>query len=99
MSEMPPSSETIRFPVAGMTCVSCVNRITRAIRKLDGVARVDVDVRRETATVVREPASVSDAALAAAVAAAGYQADLAAAEILLTTARPSLLGRLLRRAS
>ena len=91
--------QTVRFPVAGMTCTSCVNRITRAIRKLDGVTRVDVDLRRETATVVREPASASDATLAAAVAEAGYEADLAAAVILPTTQRPSVLARLLGRAS
>lgn len=92
-----PGLETVRFPVAGMTCTSCVNRITRAIRKLDGVTRVDVDLRRETATVVREPASVSDAALAAAVSEAGYEADLGSAEILPTVPHRSLLDRLLGR--
>jgi Cu+-exporting ATPase len=76
VSESSSAAETIRFPVAGMTCGSCVNRITRAIRKLDGVTKVDVDLRKETATVRREPALVSNAALAAAVAAAGYEADL-----------------------
>jgi len=68
--------EAIRFPVAGMTCGSCVNRIVRAVRRLDGVTKVSVDLRRETATVRRDPALVSNAALAAAVAAAGYEADL-----------------------
>jgi Cu+-exporting ATPase len=93
------SAQTIRFPITGMTCTSCVVRITRAIRKLDGVTRVEVDLRRETATVVREPASVSDAALAAAVGEAGYQADMQAATTLPTVERPALLGRLLRRTS
>lgn len=74
--------ETIRFPVAGMTCVSCVNRITRAVRKVDGVSKVSVDLRHETATVRRAPALVSNAALAAAVAAAGYQADVDAAVVV-----------------
>jgi Cu+-exporting ATPase len=79
VSESTPTSETIRFPVWGMTCGSCVNRITRAVRKLDGVTKVTVDLRRETVTVRREPALVSNAALAAAVAEAGYEADLAVA--------------------
>ncbi|MDA8202634.1 MAG: heavy-metal-associated domain-containing protein [Chloroflexi bacterium] len=74
-----PVVETIRFPVEGMTCVSCVNRIERAVRKVEGVRRVRVDLGHETATVSREPALVSDAALAAAVEGAGYRADLAAA--------------------
>lgn len=99
MSETSPTAETIRFPVAGMTCGSCVNRITRAIRKLDGVTKVDVDLRRETATVRREPALVSSAALAAAVADAGYEANLDAAVVVPPggAASHGLLGRLLRR--
>ena len=93
-----PSSqvETIRFPVVGMTCGSCVNRITRALRKLDGVARVTVDLRRETATVSREPALVSNAALAAAVADAGYAADMAAAVTVSPDQRQGFVARLLR---
>ncbi len=89
--------ETIRFPVAGMTCGSCVNRITRAVRKLDGVTKVQVDLRRETATVRREPALVSNAALVAAVEAAGYEADLDAASVVPTEDRKSLFDRLTGR--
>lgn len=89
--------ETIRFPVSGMTCGSCVNRITRAVRKLDGVARVTVDLRKETATVRRDPALVSNAVLAAAVAGAGYEADITSAVVIPTGEARSLLGRLLRR--
>jgi copper chaperone CopZ len=90
-------SETIRFPVRGMTCGSCVSRITRAIRKLDGVERIDVDLGRETATVRREPALVSNAALAAAVEAAGYEADLDAAVPVEPGEARGLLARLLGR--
>lgn len=96
-----PASETIRFPVRGMTCSSCVSRITRAIRKVDGGGRVAVDLRTETATVCREPATASDAALAAAVAEAGYVADLGAAIGVPTVDRPGplqRLGRFVRRA-
>ena len=96
MSGTPPSAETIRFPVSGMTCSSCVNRITRAVRKLDGVTRVAVDLRRETATVSREPALVSNAALAAAVAEAGYEADLTAAVTISPDQRQGFVARLLR---
>lgn len=97
MTNDSPTLETIRFPVAGMTCGSCVNRITRAVRKLDGVTRVDVDLRRERATVRREPALVSDAALAAAVADAGYEADLGAAVVVPPGQERGFLARLLGR--
>jgi copper chaperone CopZ len=89
--------ETIRFPVRGMTCASCVNRITRALRKVPGVERVKVDLGRESATVARDPSLTTDAALAAAVAAAGYEADIEAAVLLPTIERPSLVARLLAR--
>jgi Cu+-exporting ATPase len=88
--------ETIRFPVSGMTCSSCANRITRAVRRLDGVTRFAVDLRRETATLSREPALVSNAALAAAVAEAGYEADLAAAATVSPHERQGFVARLLR---
>lgn len=98
MSAPGPTSETIRFPVRGMTCGSCVNRIMRAVQKLDGVTKVHVDLRRETATVRREPALVSNAVLATAIAAAGYEADVEAATVLTPGSDRSLLDRLLGRA-
>ena len=97
MSETSPTVEAIRFPVAGMTCTACVNRITRAVRRLDGVSKVDVDLRHETATVRREPALVTNAALAGAVRKAGYEADLSAAVIVPLAETRGLLGRLLSR--
>lgn len=104
MSAPGSATETIRFPVRGMTCGSCVNRIMRTVKKVPGVTKVSVDLRHETATVRREPSATSDqslasdAALAAAVAAAGYEADLGAAEVLSPGADRGLLDRLLGRA-
>lgn len=89
--------EIIRFPVRGMTCASCVNRIIRAVGKVPGVAKVSVDLRHETATVRRERPLVPDAALAAAVAAAGYEADLSVAEVLPPGSDRGLLERVLGR--
>ncbi|MFH0750489.1 MAG: cation transporter [Chloroflexota bacterium] len=89
--------ETIRFPVEGMTCVSCVGHIEHAVRAVEGVRRVRVDLRHETATVSREPALVSNAALAAAVEAAGYRADLASAVAVPADEALNWLARLLHR--
>jgi Cu+-exporting ATPase len=97
VSATSPAAETIRFPVRGLTCGSCVNRIVRAVGKVEGITKVRVDLRTETATVRREPALVSNAMLAAAVADAGYEADLGAAEVLVPGTDRSLLERIRRR--
>jgi Cu+-exporting ATPase len=80
-----------------MTCSSCVNRIVRAVQRIDGVTKVSVDLRQETTTVRREPALVSNTALAAAVAAAGYEADVEAATVLPLGSHRSFLHRILGR--
>lgn len=92
-----PTADAIRFPVAGMVCGSCVARITRAVKRLDGVSAVRVDLRREVVTVRRESARVSDADLAAAVAAAGYEADLSGAVAVDVEETRGLLDRLFGR--
>lgn len=90
--------ETIQFPVLGMTCSSCASRITRSLRKLDGVERVEVDLRRETATVRRDVGLVSNTALANAVATAGYEANIeAAVAVPPSVDRPGIAARLFAR--
>jgi copper chaperone CopZ len=89
--------ESLRFPVRGMTCSSCVNRITRSLKKVDGISRIRVDLGDETATITRTRGHASDADVAAAVAAAGYEADLSAAAVVPTDTRTGLLHRLLGR--
>ena len=76
MTEPLPSIEIVSFPVEGMTCASCVNRITRFLRKVDGVEGANVNLASESATVRFDPRVVSFPDLAAAVDAAGYVARL-----------------------
>ena len=71
-----PSTRTIAFPVDGMTCASCVNRITRFLERVDGVEAANVNLATETATVEFQPERTTVAALGAAVEAAGYDARL-----------------------
>ncbi len=66
--------EIVSFPVEGMTCASCVNRITRFLNKVDGVEEANVNLASESATVRYDPAKVDVAGLVAAVDAAGYVA-------------------------
>ncbi|MHB8961229.1 MAG: heavy metal translocating P-type ATPase [Candidatus Limnocylindrales bacterium] len=66
--------EIVSFPVEGMTCASCVNRITRFLSKVEGVEEANVNLASESATVRYDPSRVDVAGLVAAVDAAGYVA-------------------------
>ena len=68
--------EIVSFPVEGMTCASCVNRITRFLRKVDGVDDANVNLAAETATVRFDPSRARVGDLADAVEAAGYVARI-----------------------
>lgn len=87
-------NEHVRFPVEDMTCGACVSRITRAVRKLEGVEAVRVDLGDETATVRFDQARTNLAAIGAAVAQAGYRARLAEAQPFTPEPRRGLLARL-----
>ncbi len=76
----PPAA--VRFPVEGMTCASCVNRIERYLRKVEGVEEATVNLATETATVHFDPERVDLERLRAAVEAAGYEARIDRAEAL-----------------
>ena len=41
----------VTLPVQGMTCASCVGRVERALKKLPGVASVQVNLATESATL------------------------------------------------
>ena len=66
--------------IAGMTCASCVMRVEKALKSVSGVTDVSVNLATEQATVSAD-ASVSTAALVAAVSKAGY--DVATREVAL----------------
>src|SRR6266540_1044446 len=78
----------IRFPVEGMTCASCVNRIERYLRKVDGVVEANVNLATESASVRFDPARVDLDDLRSAVEAAGYEARIERAEMSATGATP-----------
>ena len=80
-NESAPALSGVRFPVDGMTCASCVNRIERYLRKTDGVVEATVNLATETATVRFDPAVVDLDGLRGAVEAAGYEARIDRAEV------------------
>lgn len=70
------TGQPLRIPVQGITCSSCATRIIRALRRLDGVTRVRVDLRHDTVSLTRQPDVATDAAITHALIAAGYRPDL-----------------------
>ncbi|CAI8008916.1 Copper-exporting P-type ATPase [Geodia barretti] len=77
---MPQSSpNTLVLPVAGMTCAACVYHVGEALRSVDGVTEVSVNLATERATISLGDADVAGApdmeTLAKAVADAGYRLD------------------------
>jgi Cu+-exporting ATPase len=71
------ATESVRIPVAGMTCAACSARIQRALEKQPGVADANVNLMMKTATVHFDPRTVTPERLVDAIKATGYGAQLA----------------------
>ena len=65
------SSAPHTYSVVGMTCEHCVLSVTEEVVAVDGVQRVSVDLSSGALTIAGD--GVSDAAVRAAVAEAGYE--------------------------
>ena len=77
-ASVPTGLVTETFPIEGMTCASCANRVQRTLNKVEGVADATVNLASEQATVRYAPGQTGRDDLIAAVAAAGYQVRPAA---------------------
>ncbi len=66
------SAESRSYAVSGMTCEHCVRSVREEVSEVAGVTAVDVDLASGRMTVTG--AGVSDEAVQAAVADAGYEA-------------------------
>src|SRR5215208_7161419 len=92
-----PASTTVdvSFPVSGMTCASCVNRVEKAISKVPGVERAAVNLATERATVNYDPRQTTVADIATAVERAGYGVAEVPAEPLaaIEPTAPALVSR------
>jgi Cu+-exporting ATPase len=69
---MTGSAPPLRLAITGMSCASCVGRVERALKRVDGVESVAVNLATEEALVRGGPDA---GALVAAVARAGYGAQ------------------------
>ncbi|MDR1831895.1 MAG: heavy metal translocating P-type ATPase [Fusobacteriaceae bacterium] len=60
--------------IRGMTCAACAQRIERAVRKMEGIGLINVNLATERATVSFEPGRISLDDIKAKIEKIGYQA-------------------------
>ncbi len=65
--------KTLTLPVEGMTCASCVARVEKAMKKVDGVTDVNVNFATEKVTFSYNEGATNIAALSDIVEDAGYK--------------------------
>ncbi|MGA7161406.1 MAG: heavy metal translocating P-type ATPase [Bacteroidota bacterium] len=65
--------QTLSIPVEGMTCASCVLRVEKALKKVDGVLEANVNLATEKVSVSFDGTKTDLQALSSAVHEAGYQ--------------------------
>lgn len=65
-------AQTTEFKIEGMDCAHCVESVTKAVNGLPGIENVTVSLASNSATVTRDTALVSDAAIIEAIEDAGY---------------------------
>lgn len=71
----------ITMHVEGMTCGHCRETVTRALRAVDGVSAVQVDLEKGTAAVTYDATRTAPEALERAVTATGYRVGTATAAV------------------
>ncbi|MCZ6775132.1 MAG: heavy metal translocating P-type ATPase [Ignavibacteria bacterium] len=64
--------QTLTLPVEGMSCASCVLRVEKALKKVNGVSSATVNLANEKATIEFDTAKATVEQLQGAVAESGY---------------------------
>ena len=70
--ESGPNTATVDLPIEGMTCASCVRRVEKSLRRVEGVSDASVNLAAAKARVVFDPSVATVAQLGDAVGRAGY---------------------------
>lgn len=74
---MATSQTTLELSISGMSCGSCVRHVGDALRQLDGIAQVSVDLAAGRARVAYHPEATTPDRMIGAIEHAGYHARLA----------------------
>ncbi|MDH7512724.1 MAG: heavy metal translocating P-type ATPase [Clostridiales bacterium] len=75
--------ERIDLPVRGMSCAGCAANIQKALSRLEGVEKAEVNFATSKATVVFDPRMVRAEDFVAAIRESGYDVGTAAADLML----------------
>lgn len=75
VQEQTKATETAIVHVNGIQCNMCVEKIEKAVGKLDGVQSVSVNLDEKQATVQYVPAKLNVAQIESGIAYAGYDAN------------------------
>jgi len=84
MTAKPASADTLDIAIEGMSCASCVGRVEKAIRSVEGVLAANVNLATEKAHVEFAPSAATPAAVAEAIRAAGYEPSDSTMELKIT---------------
>lgn len=66
--------KTVVIPVEGMACIACAASVKRALKSINGVSEVEVNLAQRVARVTYAPAKVAPDRFVAAINKLGYRA-------------------------
>jgi heavy metal translocating P-type ATPase len=81
VKELARQGLTVEIPVQGMTCASCVGRVEKAIRRIEGVTAANVNLATERASVSFGSADADPQAVVEAIRDVGYEPMPATVEL------------------
>jgi mercuric ion binding protein len=70
------ATQTVKLSVPGMTCAACPITVKKALSKVDGVSKADVDFDKREAVVTFDDAKTSVQKLTKATEDAGYPSSV-----------------------
>lgn len=70
------ADKTVTLSVSGMTCAACPIAVKKALNKVEGVEKIEIDYGKKQAVVTYDDAKTSVEALARATEGAGYPSEV-----------------------
>ena len=67
-------SKEVIIPIGGMTCAACAKAVERAVKKLDGIENISVNMATEKASIGYNPSKIRLSDIKMAIEKAGYKA-------------------------